>query len=273
MGQYASYQHTAAADTSALPSAALWKKLDALSERKGRTYGIWIDFVDVPMVPTITAEIGALGFGGKLFGDANGTITQVTDEVGGVWALANATDNEACIIGAETMPFEVASDRGLIAFEARVKCVTVGNTESNVFIGLCEDITYSETVPLTAAGALSDNNMIGFHRKEADGNVFDFSYKANGITAVDLVEDAHTIVADEFVKLGWIFDPDISTTVECYVNGQKIAHSATTPTVGTAGTDMPNDAQLGWIFAHLAASGTPGAAEIDWLKCFQARVI
>jgi hypothetical protein len=129
------------------------------------------------------------------------------------------------------------------------------------------DNALTATVPITAAGAIADVNIVGFHRLEGDGDQFDTIYKADGVTQVTVQADAAVIVADTWVKLGMVFDPS-NNSLSFYRNGVKL--STTYTVVAAAGTDFPNDVRLGFVIAVLnATASTPGSSEIDWVRIAQ----
>ena len=135
-------------------------------------------------------------------------------------------------------------------------------------MGLADTSILAVAIPLTTAGAVADINAVGFHRKEADGNIADFVYKANGVSVVEQIADAATLVADTFIKVGFYFDGE--TTLTTYVDG--VANSTTKTIPNATGTDFPADVTLGPIIAQMNASGSPGTLTIDWWRVAQLSV-
>lgn len=272
MGQYGAYSGAPGhSDTDRYPSAAIWSKLDALAERPGRTFGYWDDMCGLVMMPTITTEIGVATapVPYKMFGSSGATITQETDEIGGVWTLTEATDNESVSFATEQQPFRISTSvKKLIAFEARIKVSSIADTGSNFVIGLGSDRTLVVGDPIATTGALiSTIDFVGFQRLEADGDQLEATYQAGGVAAVVPVANAFTLVADTFVKCGFLYDPDVDDTLRFFINGIELVTGVTVTAVGTAG---PFDINLGFICAHMAAATTPGTESIDWWKCYQA---
>jgi hypothetical protein len=131
------------------------------------------------------------------------------------------------------------------------------------------------TVPIAAAGTLSDNNFAGFHRLEGDGDQIDLVSKADGVTQVTVDDDAlptaDVLVADTYIKLGMVFDPlDINgkNNLVFFANNLRLATDYTM--ASGSGTDFPNDVGMGLAFAVLNATGTtPGTSTIDWWRAAQ----
>lgn len=263
MGQYASYQNNTAADTGPYPSAGLWKKLDALSERKGRTYGLWDDFVTKPFTDA-TTEANWNPY--KMFGSSSAAIT-AADVIGGVLVFTEATDNESVAIATDVEPFQIISTGGMCSFEARIAVSTIANTDSSNIIGLASNRTLIVGDPLTTSGALiSTIDFIGWQRLEGDADQWEPVYQAGGSATTVVVADALTIVEDTYYKLGFGIDPDNDDQLRWTVDGQTQSDAV------TVGTAAPFDVRMGMIYAQMAGAGTPGATSLDWWKCFQARV-
>lgn len=224
------------------------------------------DFLNGPLVAA-GAEAAAGTYRG--FADTGGSVA-TGDEVGGTLVLSSDGDNEGASFRTSVAPFQISRSHGKLWFEARIKSSTITDTKHGIFLGLMEDVALTATVPITAAGAIADKNVVGFHRLEGDGDMFDTVYKADGVTQVTVGSDAVTIVADTYVKLGFIYDP-ATYVLTFYKNGVKLADTKTIPSA--AGTDFPNDVRLGLVVAVLNATGTtPGNSEIDWWRCAQLSV-
>jgi hypothetical protein len=244
------------------PSPEIWADLDkSLHVVPGRFVHVFEDF---NIFPTVAAGAeAALGNGYKGFASTGGS-GAVADETGGVLTLSSDGDDESCGLAALQKCVKISRSTGKVWFECRVKSSTITDTKHAFFFGLGDTLTLSATVPLTAAGALADENVVGFHRPEGDGDGVDFSYKADGVTAVIVNSDLATLVSDTYVKLGFVYDPqDYSLTA--YVNG--VANSTTKTIPSAAGTDFPNDVNLGFVAGIVnATASTPGSSSIDWYR-------
>jgi hypothetical protein len=223
---------------------------------------------------TITTAIElSMGSGYQVFGSANSTVTNA-GEVGGAVKLLTSDDNGGTSIQAHTGAFQISQAHKQLWFEARVKVSTITTAEQSFFVGLCEAVTLSATVPLTATGALADQNLVGFHKPEANTTAFDTSYKANSVTAVEVNSDVGTLAADTYINLGMRYEPkdgDPTNTddfiLSFWINGAKQA--SVYSVVSGAGTDFPNDVVLYPTIAMGSATADDEYGVIDWVQCAQ----
>jgi hypothetical protein len=229
-------------------------------------YGMQDDFVDAGLSPTITTIISGQGRY-LLFGSAGATIAPDA-AVGGGLVLSEATDNESVSITTKQTPFQIEATKGSLWFEARVKTSTVTTAEQAWIVGLRDSTPQTATVPITATGAIADINMVGFHHPEANTTAFDASYKADGVTAVEVNSNIGTLAAGTYIKLGMKFDTS-NNVLSFYVNGVRQTTGKTIPT--SAGTDFPADVTLAPVVAMTLANSAAETITIDWIKCFQAR--
>lgn len=252
-------------DTSRGPSPSIWSDCPVLEILAGVKDGVYLfdDFVNGPRVAA-GAEAASGAYRG--FASTGGLVTD-GGEIGGTLDLSSDGDDEGASFRTSCAPFQIDRALGKLWFEARVKSSTIADTKHGIFVGLLENVALTATVPIAAAGTLSDNNFVGFHRLEGDGDMFDTVYKANGVTQVTLQADAVTIAADTWVKLGMVFDP-ADNSLSFYANGVKLSTTYTIP--ADDGTDFPNDVRLGLAIAVLnATASTPGSSEIDWWRAAQ----
>jgi hypothetical protein len=256
------------ADTSRGPSQSLWGDCPVLEIMEGSRngWGYHDDFDNLGTTPTITTTIAYGKY--QAFGSSGATLTD-GDEIGGTLVFTEATDNEGVIIADRQLPFQISTAHGDLWFEARVKFSTIADTTAGAFIGLIDSATISATVPIAAAGTLADENFVGWHRLEGDGDKMDFVYKADGVTQVTVEADAATLAADTYVKIGFRFNAKEGKLYH-YVNGVPSQTTKTIPSA--AGTDFPNDVRMGKICAMLLATGASFTMELDWWRCFQVGV-
>jgi hypothetical protein len=214
---------------------------------------------------TITTAISLpMAQGYQVFGSANSTVTNA-GEVGGALKLLTSDDDGGTSIQAATAGFQISQSHRPLWFEARVKFSTITTAEQSFFLGLCEAVTLSAIVPITAAGALADQNLVGFHKPEANTTALDASYKANSVTAVEVNSDIGTLAADTYIRLGMYFDEDYNLSF--WVNGSKQTTVKAIPSA--AGTDFPNDVVLYPTFAMGAATADDEYGVIDCWQCAQ----
>ena len=256
------------ADTDRGPSPKIWGDCPIGAMLENPNLGIFFrdDFLTCPKTPPTTE--GNFGIY-KAFTDTGGTIADGA-EFGGSWVLGSDGDNEGASIHTGATAFKISTANGKFWFEARVKSSTIADTKHGFFVGLMDSTALTAIVPITAAGAIADVNIVGFHRLEGDGDMLDTIYKADGVTQVTVKADEVTLVADTYKKVGMVYDPG-TNLLTFYDDG--VPSTTTYTMVAAAGTDFPNDLTLGLVFAVLNATGsTPGTAEMDWWQCAQLAV-
>lgn len=259
-------------DTSRTPSASIWGRCPWNAIFDGHVDGaiFFDDFLSFPKTPPTTE-----GNWGQyaMFSSTGGTAANLSaTTLGGVLAIGSDDDNEGASLRTLSTPFQISKLLGPVWFECRVKSSTITDTKHGFFVGLMENAVLTATVPIAADGTLADQNFVGFHRLEGDGDAVDVVYKANTVTQVSLITDAATLVADTFIKLGFKFEPqgdkDGVGRLSFYVNGARQSTSYAVP--DATGTDFPADVAMGPVFAVLNATGTtPGTSSIDWWRCAQ----
>lgn len=250
--------------------SAFWSDcpLSAIMHDPGAGYMISDGFEDVGLSGTITTIISSAGIGRYLvFGSAGATITPDAALGGGI-VITEATDNESVSITTKQSPFQITSGAGSLWFEARVKTSTITTAEQAWIVGLMDNTAQTATVPITATGAIADINMVGFHHPEANTTAFDASYKADGVTAVEVNSNIGTLVAGTYVKLGMKFDTT-TNLLSFYVNGVQQATSKLIP--NATGTDFPADSLLSPVIAMTLANSAAETLTMDWWKIVQAR--
>jgi hypothetical protein len=230
-------------------------------------YGMQDNFVDAGLSPVpITTIISGQGRY-LLFGGAGATIAPDA-ALGGGLTLSLTDDNQATSITTKQTPFQITSDAGSLWFEARVKTSTITTAEQAFFVGLMDSTPQTAIVPLTATGAIADINCVGFHKPEANTTAFDTSYKANGVTAVEVNSDVGTLAVDTYIKLGMKFETK-TNFLSFYINGVQQTTTKLIP--DDTGTDFPADVTLAPVCAILAATDDTETLTMDWWKCVQLR--
>lgn len=260
------------------PSASVWGHFPYEAIKQGEVAGVIheFDFETLPItVPTTEGNFGPY----NAFSDTGGTITEDTTELGGAWALGSDNDNEGASIRQGGACFQLALTKKRFCFEARILTSTITDTKHNIFLGLMENTPLTAIVPITALGALADKNLVGFKRPESarstagtGGAIMNTVYKADGVTAVTIQNDAVTLVAGTYTKLGMKFEPREDRagagTLSFYQDGTRLTGYKVLPS--TAGDDFPNDVLLAFVFAVVNATGTtPGTSSIDWVRVGQ----
>ena len=241
-------------------SPAIWSNCPMTGIRNDPGLGFYMedDFTRLGVTPTITTIIAGLGQY-SLFGSSGATILP-DDAVGGGLVLTEATTNEAVSIAGESHPFRITSGGGDLWFEARIKTSTIVATKQAWFCGLMDTTAQAAAVPLTATGTIADLNIVGFHHQEANTTAFDASYKANGVSAVEVNSDIGTLEAGTYIKAGLTFDG--KNTVKFYLNGL-----VSPTTVKVNATNFPNNEELALYLLSKQTSGSVTySPKWDWVR-------
>jgi len=245
-----------------------WNDCPAIMTNPGAGYGLYDDFNDIGLIGTITTIITDAALGRYLvFGGAGSTI--VPDAALGGGIVLGLTDiDQATSITTKQLPYQITSGAGSFWMETRIKSSTITTAEQAFFLGLMDATPQTAAVPLTADGAIANINCVGFHKPQANLALFDTSYKANDVTAVEVNSNVGTLEVDTYIKLGMKFDTR-NNVLSFYINGATQAGSKTIP--DATGTDFPADVLMAPVMAILAATDDAETLTVDWWKFYQAR--
>ena len=231
------------------------------------------DFVTKGPVASNVTTVGAATVNSNygVYLSPSATMTDAAID-GGVLALTTAAaDNMSIALQGTVGGGIVGKAYGDSCFEARIKVSSIAATTFSLFVGLMDAGTAAaDEVPVTAADALANKDLIGFFRS-AGGATMDTVYKKTGQTAVTVGSAVVTLVADTFIKLGFRFR-QAEQRLRYYVNGielaDKVSASATT---GIGGTRFPT-LTLVPVIAMMSAVGTSYVTYLDWWTVGQKEI-
>jgi hypothetical protein len=260
------------ANTSGL-SPRLWAKVySSMMSPDGGDRLVFIsdDFLSYKGQETYTSAASD-GVGYTTYIDNSNTIVGLADEVGGVIGLTtDATDNDEVWIqsGSATSVLGAISDTAgsdfLTVFECRVKKASIANDVGAVFCGLAEEGCAAADSKADNTGVLADKDYIGFDVVHAAGATCNFVYRKAGQTAQTLIAGVHTFVADDFVKLGFIYDPSAkaSQRIKVFVNNVEQATYGTATNIAAA--TFPDGEEMAALFGLKNGAATATEFAIDW---------
>ena len=206
-------------------------------------------------------------------GDAIGQIA--TDRNGAVKITGAATDNNESWIqpgGAASVMALISDTAGsdkLLAFEARVKVGQI--TETGLFVGLSEEGLAAANTLVDDTGALASKDFIGFHAPMAASDcVLSFVYRKAGQTAQTVISGVHTLVADTYVNLGFVYDPQEqpSKRIKIFVNNEEQSTYVTAANI--AASTFPDGEELNFLFGQKAGAAAAKTSTIDGWALYQA---
>lgn len=258
-------------------SPALWGRIP-LSKMVDPNSGKFVFDDFLTFGGTVATNVGTYASGGGAYlsyEDTGGSIAQLaTSVLGEVKLTTDTTDNDevwmqpggaASVLGAIS---NTAGNDCLLIFEARVKLSHI--TSGNAFVGLSEEaLAAADTI--TDADALADKDLIGFAQLAADLDAFQFVYRKAGQSVVQVEDVAHTIVADTYVKLGFVYDPlaPAAKRITIYVNGTDIGVYVTATNIAAA--TFPNAEELNALFGVKNGAAAAKALTVDWWAFFQEK--
>jgi hypothetical protein len=251
--------------TKALWKGIPWDQINA-GEREG-----WVFFDDFINMPALSIDADLHKYAAYI--DTGGTITQgAASEYGELAIATDTTDNDEAWIstggntgGLAKFILQASAVPHTIAFEARWKksSITTGGT----FVGFGEEgLAAANTIADT--GSIADKDYIGFFTPEADPDGTDFVYnKESGANPTINIADAHTIVADTYVKTGFLYhylNPD-DKQIKSFINGVRQGTYVTKTQVDDA-TNFPGGEEMALLAGVKNTSAAANTLTLDWIR-------
>lgn len=272
--------------SSAFPTNTIWADCPVFEMMVDKTEGFHFhdDFMNATksVAGATGAASGGAGLGYNVYGDAGVTIgaeSSATEGNGMALAIsANDADNDEGIISTGSPAFLV-SDTAAFAnrklwFEARIKKASVADNGVSQFIGLAWDDGAGTSIAAAEAlvddtGALGAFSYLGFHQDAANGDSWDFVYKAEGQAQTVAISGVDVIVADTYAKLGFVFDPSASAgkRITVYVDG--VAQATGVSDTNIAAVTFPDGEGMGMAWATKVGAAAAVVCTLDWWRAAQ----
>ena len=263
-------------DTAYRPTKALWKDCPLFGGGSDPWLGIG-HFDDFLQGPKTVAGVGGMS-GYAAYGNTGVTFAGQGAVAGGVLEVsANDADNDEAVLTDPSPGFVISDTSGAakkLWFEALVKKASITADHLAMFVGLAADFGNAVCVAkadcLAAnTGALGAFSFIGFHVDHAGPTAFDFVYKADGQTAQVLIAAAHTLVADTWVKVGFVYDPNEATAkrIVPWVAGAPLTTYVTATQIATA--TFPDAEPMGRTWATRVGEAVEHKAQLGWWGAYQ----
>lgn len=255
------------------PSPAIWADFDKADLlRPGLSNHVFDDFVNV--ASDVSLYYHSSGNVWKTIEDTGSTVAQLATagRIGALALTTDSTDNDEIYMqygSATTNLFKLDASSGTkFWYECRFKVSVITDSTYDLIVGLAEEGAAAADA-ITDADAYVDKDFIGFRVPAADGNGLDVFWKKSGQTEVELIADAATLVADTYVKVGLVFDPNesVDKRLKFYVNGTELSTYGTYTQMAAA--TFPSGEELTPFFALKAASGAVRVLTIDWVRAAQ----
>lgn len=255
-------------------SGALWSRVPshALDPRSAKFIYEEFDGFGGLVAANVGGYASPLGWY-KSYEDTGGAIAPLATSVNGVIEIAtDGTDNDEIWLqhGSATSVFgkidTAAGSNFMQIFECRINVDQIAS--GNVFVGMGEEgLAAADTI--TDAGALASKDLIGFQSLEATPTVLDFVYRKAGQAAQVVKTGAHTLVADTFVKVGWVYDPKApnANKVRAFVNGVELTSYITATNLAAA--TFPLAEEMSPLFGVKNSTTTAKKLRVDWWAAYQ----
>ena len=264
------------AGAAASPSPAIWADcpITEILADPGRGIFYHDDFENYPTTATTVPNSSGLP---TFEGDC--TITPVS---GGVM-LFSTTDNEEASLapyGAKRAPFTIPASAATgkqLWFECRVKKEVITANIAGFFVGLTSLAAGVADFINDAGADFANVDLLGFWNKEGEALMDVITQKTGA--AFDTIADGQiTLVADTFIKLGFVYNPDANPKerIKFYVDGVEQAYyvgaASGDQTVYTEDTtNFPGGELLAPLIAIKSASATDCDFTLNWWRCAQLR--
>ena len=229
------------------------------------SYGV----IDVDNEVGISASLAGV-YGS--YENTGGDILQRTDTDGGVIRLkVDDDDNDETHIqsgGNVGTMFRIREDSPLTIFEMRYALVEITTVSS--FAGLCgTDQAVTDNL-VDSTGEIADNHFLGFHTLAATPARLDFVYRRNGEDKQLAIQDVHTMVAGEFVKVGFVWNPRRPSwqRLEVYVNNVSVG----TVSGDAVEADTFPNVRLAWNCGAKTHAAANRHVDVDWWAAYQEAV-
>lgn len=216
------------------PSPAIWGDLSKLEDdaRFGKCILIHDDFAPAPALD----ENATVFDRGRNYCDTGVTIappdavSDLSEALGEIEVAGNDADNDEGHVQFDTKNTllridTTAGQEGKVMFEGRVKVASIADDGVAWFLGLASGPVGANYLVDDTGALKADEAFIGFRTLHADGDQVEFVFQAASQT-VNTVVDAHTLVAGDYVKLGFVYDPnavDVAKAIRIYVNGEELS--------------------------------------------------
>jgi hypothetical protein len=163
---------------------------------------------------------------------------------------------------------DAAGEKQKLWFEARWKLNTI--TDVGIFVGLAAEADVAVNFLADNTGDLvATADAIGFHVLTATPTAVGTTYQKGSATKQAVETGVHTLVADTYVKTGFIYDPsrDDDNQITFFVNGAPQTTKVTATNIATA--TFPDSVNLTLMATAKTGEGTTKTVTMDWWRVAQ----
>lgn len=208
--------------------------------------------------------------------DTGVTIKQLP-VIGGVLEVAgNDADNDEGSIttGGNTGTLAVISDTSgedrKLWFECRIKKASVSDNACAYFVGLAEEGLAGADTLVNDTGVLKTTaDFIGFRVLHDNGEEIDFVYQKASQTPVEVIAAAASMVADTYIKLGFVYDPTAPTAKRIRIFVNNVEQSTYVTGANIAAATFPDAEELALLLATKVGAAAESKFQMDWWRLAQ----
>jgi hypothetical protein len=159
-------------------------------------------------------------------------------------------------------------ERAVVAMEARVKVTLVTVGSCCFALGIGEPGIYAADMIVDTTGALVSKDFVGFQTLLTSNSEIDTIYRKAGQTLAQVKDNAATMAADTWIKLGFVYDPfgPANKKLTFFADGVALGDSVTDAIV-TAGTVFPTDEEMTLCLGTKILTASATAFYMDWWAC------
>ena len=256
-------QYKDATDTTVGPSPIIWADCPTLEMMHDP--GVGIHHFDNFQVSDIVDGSGYQGLGDVVPAYA-------TDSLNGRVVLTpTGTDNHQTMLGTTVDLAHISDAAGEAAklwFECRVNVSSIA--DMGLFVGLAAEADMAvDFLANNTAELVATADCIGFKVLTASPTAVGTVYQKGSATRQDVETGVHTLVADTYVKLGFVYDPaeEAGKQIRYYVNGAETATSVTATNIAAA--TFPDSVNMGLLATIKTGEGVAKTLTLDWWRVAQ----
>ena len=213
------------------------------------------------------------GDGYQGLGD-NAPVYVVDTLEGRLSVTSGGTDNDQSMLATTVDLGHISDGAGEGAklwFEARVKVSSIA--DMGLFVGLAAEADAAvDFLDDNSADLVSTADCIGFHVLTASPTAVGTVYQKGGQTKQPVETGVHTLVADTYVKIGFVYDPDeaeASKRIRFYVNGAETATAVSATNIAAA--TFPDSVNMGLMLTTKTGEGVTKSLIVDWWRFAQVK--
>ena len=259
-------QYRDATDTGNGPSAIIWADCPVLEMvlDPGRGDHVYDNFA----LSNIENGDGYQGLGD------NAPVYVVDTLEGRLSVTSGGTDNNQSMLATSVdlgHVSDAAGEEAKMWFEARVKVSSI--SDMGLFVGLAAEADAAvDFLDDNSADIVTTANCLGFHTATAAPATVRSVYHNGSGEATAVESGIHTLVADTYVKLGFVFDPDeadAAKKIRFYVNGAETATAVSATNIAAA--TFPDSVNMGLVLTTKTGEAVTKSLVVDWWRFAQVK--